>query len=135
MPRRQPVLPIRHHGLPGGEAGGDQRPPILHLRDRHRPHRRDAVGHRPDIGPVRTALHGRRRHGQPVRDGFDDQARLHELARPEHFMFIGEHGAQRDRPAGRIHGVVDHREPAGAEFPAAVLRPCLDARVACPPPG
>src|SRR3989442_13966824 len=75
------VLAVADHLLARREAGIDERLPAAHLGDFDRPHCDRAVGvDHVDVGTLRSLLHRRRGHRQPVMPRVEQQPRIDELA-------------------------------------------------------
>jgi len=67
----------------------DDRPQIADLRDRDGTDRDRSIGLDDiDIGAVRALLHGGRGDGQPVRQGFEQQPRVDQLAGPQPALLV-----------------------------------------------
>ena len=95
----QLVLSVDHDLLVGLEPGVDQRLAVADLRDLDRPRFDRAVGIDDiGVGSVRTLLHNRRRNGQAVMPGIDEQPRVDELARPQPVRLVGKIRLELDRP-------------------------------------
>src|SRR6516225_1112465 len=118
----QLVLAIDDHLLARREAGIDERSPAAHLGDFDRPHRDRAVRVDDiDVWTLRSLLHRRRGHRQPVMPRVEEQPRIDQLSGPQFVLFVGKVGSEPDASC-RLHDfVVDEIEAAFIELHRVVL--------------
>src|SRR5260370_20876384 len=117
----------RHHAIGGRQAAGYHGFGFILLRHHHR-FRGDNVAVADDVAERSrgTALHGRGRNNDRLRECVDLEPHIDELSRPYLKIAVGEFGLQLERPGGRIDLVVDAGELAGIDHRNSVIAEDVD---------